>query len=364
MRITRLVRSVGAPLLCTLSLAFLLSVPAMAQPYSGWISLLGYPSYHGYVVIPDNAALNFNGYGFTFEAWVSLSNNAGVCCHSIAGKNYQNNWWVGTTFDAAGHQILRSYLGGSWMDVGVVPAGPWTHIAVVYNGSRRIHYINGEKVGERLESLSPGTGGSEMRFGSDVMWQYTPHGALNEMRLWNVPRSEAEIRYWINKQIMTPTFGLVGAWDISGNNRVGAYDGTITGTGIGAMTYPVTIFGCGSGSSTSLCLLNRFSVTMKWRTNPNPGTQPDGDAHVASCANPGSGVFYFFEPNVWEALVKVVNGCGVNNRYWVFSAATTDIFYRMEVMDTLAGINRIYFSYPGTAAQSIIDTDAIAACGP
>jgi len=333
----------------------------MAQPFGGWISLQGYPSYHGYLAIPHNVVLDFNGVGFTFEAWVSLSNNAGTCCHSIAGKNYQTNWWIGTIFSGS-NQILRSYLGGSSMDVGTIPVGTWTHIAVVYDGIRRIHYINGEKVGERLEALSPGYGGNEMRFGSDVSWQSTPHGALNEMRLWNVARSQADIRYWINRPIMSLMPGLVGAWDISGNNRVGPYDGTITGTGIGAMTFPVTIFGCGSGTATSLCLHNRFAVTMKWRTNPNPGTPPDGDAHVASCSNPGSGVFYFFDPNVWEALVKVVNGCGVNNRYWVFSAATTDVFYRMEVMDTRAGINRIYFNYPGTAAQSIIDTDALQSC--
>jgi hypothetical protein len=32
-------------------------------------------------------------------------------------------------------------------------------------------------------------------------------------------------------------------------------------------------------------------------------------------------------------MVKALNGCGLNNRYWVFSAATTNVFYRMEVLD-------------------------------
>ncbi|RPI20553.1 MAG: LamG domain-containing protein, partial [Acidobacteria bacterium] len=246
--------------LCILCLVFLLSVPAMAQPFGGWVLFEGYPTDHGYISVPHHPLLNFNGTGFTFEAWVSMDNTGDSCCHSIAGKNFINNWWVGTVW-VGSNQVLRSILAGVDMQAGVIPNSTWTHIAVTYDGTRRIHYINGEKVGERVETLAAGGGYSDMRFGSDVSWLYTPHGSLNEMRLWNIARTQAQIRASLNQQMLNPLPGLLGAWSMSGTNAVAPYHGTIQGTGVYGWTFPVTLLGCnGSSSTTGLCLHNRFWV--------------------------------------------------------------------------------------------------------
>ena len=39
---------------------------------------------------------------------------------------------------------------------------------------------------------------------------------------------------------------------------------------------------------------------------------------------PDSGLFYFFGASNLEMLIKVLNACGLNDRYWVFFAATTN----------------------------------------
>ena len=111
-----------------------------------------------------------------------------------------------------------------------------------------------------------------------------------------------------------------------------------------------------------LCLNNRYTVRAYWRTNPTPGTATDGQAQVASCPNPGSGLFWFFAPTNWEVMVKVLNGCGLNNRWWVFSAATTNVFYRLEVTDVTSGAQKIYFNYPGPPAPAVTDVNAFATC--
>ena len=61
-------------------------------------------------------------------------------------------------------------------------------------------------------------------------------------------------------------------------------------------------------------------------------------------------------------LVKVLNGCALNNRYWVFAAATTDVGYTLRVTDTETGRIKTYTNQVGQAAPAITDTDAFATC--
>ena len=48
-------------------------------------------------------------------------------------------------------------------------------------------------------------------------------------------------------------------------------------------------------------------------------------------------MFYFFSPDNPELLLKVIDGCGVNGRHWVFGSAATDLDYEVEVEDSLDG---------------------------
>jgi hypothetical protein len=190
----------------------------------------------------------------------------------------------------------------------------------------------------------------------------SPTGSIDEVRLWNVARTIAQIRANLNKRITVAQAGLVGVWSLDGNgqNIVGAHDGVLSGSGVGFLTAPVAV-GCGATTPAALCLDGRFSIIAKWRTNPTPGTPPDGNATVGPFIS-GSGIFWFFSSTNWEVMVKVLNGCGLNNRWWVFSAATTNVFYRVEVTDVTRGETKIYFNYPGPPAPAVTDTDALAVC--
>jgi hypothetical protein len=206
------------------------------------------------------------------------------------------------------------------------------------------------------------TSDAAMRIGSDRDWPRSPTGSIDEVRLWNVARTQSQIRASLNRRITAAQPGLVGVWplDGNGNNIVGPHDGVSSGAGIGFLTFPVAV-GCGVSTVDALCLDGRFSITATWRTNPTPGAPTDGDGQVV-VAGPDSGIFWFFSSANWEVMVKAVNGCGLNNRHWIFSAATTNVFYRMEVLDVTAGVQKIYFNYPGPPAPAVTDTDAFATC--
>ncbi|HEY0782416.1 MAG TPA: hypothetical protein VGE98_08180, partial [Thermoanaerobaculia bacterium] len=101
--------------------------------------------------------------------------------------------------------------------------------------------------------------------------------------------------------------------------------------------------------------------SVNWRTGP-PGTATTGHGTVAPCGTADSGLFWFFDASNWEVLVKSLNACGLNSRYWIFSASTTNVFYRMTVLDVREGVQKIYFNYPGPPAPAVTDTDAFATC--
>jgi hypothetical protein len=117
----------------------------------------------------------------------------------------------------------------------------------------------------------------------------------------------------------------------------------------------------GSGPCTpdanSLCLNNgRFRVTAAWQTATSSG---------AGTAIPGTsdtGQFWFFSSQNVEMVVKVLNGCGFNQRYWVFAGGLTNVQVVLTVTDMANGTVKTYTNPANTAFQPIQDTGAFATC--
>lgn len=112
-------------------------------------------------------------------------------------------------------------------------------------------------------------------------------------------------------------------------------------------------------NATSVCLNGeRFRVSVTWRAFQGE----TGSGQVVPFGADDSGLFWFFAPDNWELLIKVIAGCPVNNRYWVFAAATTNVEYTITVTDTQTGASKQYFNPLGRSAPAITDTEAFATC--
>jgi hypothetical protein len=327
-----------------------------AQPFGEY---LGFTGGTGRVVVPHSPALNPTS-AFTFEAWINLSSTTG--CHSIAGKGYREAWWV-----AVCNGMLRSYLkgNGSLYDSGFVPTNEWTHVAVVFDGVHHTHYIDGELVGTpRPESGPLTTSTNNVEIGGDVDFEgNSPNGYIDEVRLWNVARTQAQIRSVLQGfSATTPHVGLVAFWPLNGNENdiFAGHNGSLAGSPTPIFPLPPPVISSCSPSPSALCLGTRFLVTARFRVGPQ--TNPESPATPVACANPDSGLFWFFSAANWEVMVKTIDACGLNSAFWVFSAATTNVFYRMEVYDVRSAVNRIYFNYPGPPAPAVTDVNAFATC--
>jgi hypothetical protein len=111
-------------------------------------------------------------------------------------------------------------------------------------------------------------------------------------------------------------------------------------------------------NSTTLCLqANRFSVVAHWRTTD--GHSGTGRA-VAITAD--TGYFWFFSAANIEVVLKVLNGCSLNHRYWVFAGGLTNVQNTLTVTDTKTGVVKTYRNQQSTAFVPIQDTSAFSGC--
>ena len=113
-------------------------------------------------------------------------------------------------------------------------------------------------------------------------------------------------------------------------------------------------------TTTTMCLLNgRFAAQITYRT-PNVGT---GEGHAVTYSNQ-TGLFWFFNQENVEMLLKVVDGCNVPglNAYWVFFSATTNVDFTLTVTDTETGVAKQYRNPLGLAAEPIQDVTTFRSC--
>jgi CSLREA domain-containing protein len=110
----------------------------------------------------------------------------------------------------------------------------------------------------------------------------------------------------------------------------------------------------------ALCLGEggRFRATARWTVFPQSASARTVPLTL------DTGAFWFFDPANLELTVKVVEGCGTNNRYWVFLSGLTDVGVQVTVEDTKTGNTWTHSHAAGTPLQARLDTNAFACVEP
>ena len=109
--------------------------------------------------------------------------------------------------------------------------------------------------------------------------------------------------------------------------------------------------------ATTLCLnAGRFRVTAKWGS-------PNGLVSArAESITEDTGYFFFNDPRNIEFFAKVLNGCGLNQHYWVFTGGMTDRRIEMLVEDTTTGQRWSQFNQNAVPFLTQNDTSAFRSC--
>lgn len=111
-------------------------------------------------------------------------------------------------------------------------------------------------------------------------------------------------------------------------------------------------------NATASLASDRFLVGTTWKT----GTGQIGLGSPVELTT-DSAYFWFFAATNVEMIVKVLNGCSLTNRYWVFAGGLTNVETYWTVIDTNGGGGTKWYLNPqGKAFLPVQDTNALPSC--
>jgi hypothetical protein len=131
----------------------------------------------------------------------------------------------------------------------------------------------------------------------------------------------------------------------------------VTWPAIAPFLTPATPGSCIAGPTT-LCLgaNGRFKVEATFDTG-----SLQGQAMVVKLTEETGYLWFFSAANV-EAVLKVLDACSFNQRFWVFAAGLTDVLTEITVTDTATGAVKTYTNPQGTPFKPIQDSNAFETC--
>lgn len=183
-------------------------------------SSLAFDGIDDHVRVPGAESLR-NFTGITIEAWARPTSSTGE--RAIIGKMFDgSNWEFGLLRRPDGAPYFEWSCGvacGYLLKSGnaAFPLDQWTHIAGTWSSTESNLYVNGSQA-------STGTGGvpglantlNALLIGAAELegvparhWQ----GGIDEVRIWNVVRTQAQIQADMDRALVGNEPGLVGYWN-------------------------------------------------------------------------------------------------------------------------------------------------------
>ena len=258
---------------------------------------LDFDGENDYVSIADDSSLDLNT--FTVSLWIKPNGTGGQFIinkgeNAVVGVGYRI-YLDSTTLWADTFVPARVYSSGT------VTIGVWQHIAFTYNGTNQKLYVDGNLVDYDNQSGSLETNDDPLMLGCRLLNSNESdffEGELDEVRIWNVARTQTEINDNMNLTLSGSETGLVSYWQLNestgttASDVVGINDGTlfnmtdddwVTSTApVGFPTLTTTIAGSithnSAESGGNVIWEGESAVTAKgvcWSTSANPTTADD-----------------------------------------------------------------------------------------
>ncbi len=175
-----------------------------------------------YVTLP---AINLNSTNFTIEGWVKwkdLKNNSRI--FDFGSGAGSNNIFLcnTTTSNQLEFNIYNGATGQALTVSNIIPLNSWVHIAAVASGGTMYLYVNGILVGTKTGVTIPNVNRTlcfmgKSNWGSDAYFK----GNIDEFRIWNVARSQKEIRQTMERTLTGTETDLLAYYDFNTGNPSG-----------------------------------------------------------------------------------------------------------------------------------------------
>jgi uncharacterized repeat protein (TIGR03803 family) len=227
----------------------------------------------GYATVTNAGVFNFTG-PFTVEAWINTASLA-TAWQAIVTKG--DSAWRLHRYQTS-HAVSFGTSGLSSVDLQgftAVDDGNWHHVAGVYDGVSKYLYVDGDLDSYTSVTGTLGTDSFPLDIGENAeqtgrVW----NGEIDEVRIWNVARSQAQIQANMHLNLAGTEAGLVayyrlddGGGIITNSTGNAAEDGTLVGEG--AWTTSTAPIGLPAIINTGLTELNASTATLDGSIAPN-----------------------------------------------------------------------------------------------
>ncbi|MCV6636304.1 LamG-like jellyroll fold domain-containing protein [Candidatus Albibeggiatoa sp. nov. NOAA] len=216
-----------------------IEVEPNAPPVAGFGSALDFDGVDDYVEIPNSTILQLAN-TITLEAWINVGSTpscgSNACSDQaiignglISEKKYLLDVHGGDRSVPGKVEFGGSGLSTPWLwsatASGVVDDNTWHHIAATYDGSEKKIYIDGE-----LSKAEATTGNFETTtnpfYIGGLAGSRQTNGIIDEARVWNIARTQAEIQADMYQALQGDEPNLVGYWPFDEGAGTTAHDET------------------------------------------------------------------------------------------------------------------------------------------
>jgi hypothetical protein len=314
----------------------------IASPIQWGANALNFNGANAVMTIPHNTSLDISS-AITLEAWVYATQNSGVQDVISKSSNSANNGYIfPRTDDGWAHTVFYLNVGG-WhtLSVAYPSLNAWHHLAATYDGATMSVYIDGVLAASQALTGAISTNTNALAIGDQLGYSEYFAGSVDEARVWNIARTQAQIQAGMNTELNPATqtglvsyytfdqgitagtnTGLTTVIDQSGNNNGTLTNFSLTGSSNNfvaqnpGITLPVTII-----SFTAEKVAN--SVLLQWSTASEENTKDFTIQHTTG--------------NVWADLGAVAaagNSNTVRDYSYLDNSPVTGInYYRLLETD-------------------------------
>ncbi len=184
----------------------------------------------------NNASLRRNGTSpLTIEAWIKP---AAPQWGAIAGKFQHHTAHEGYSLEMFSDYRVAFLFGNNWSDWSSITSlsqltpGVWSHVAVTYDGTTVKMYINGIFNTSITWTNGLTDSGTDFSIGSRMgttVFSTFFAGQIDEVRLWSLARTDAEIKETMTRTLVGNEAGLSAYYRMDCINGSTAYDVTSNG---------------------------------------------------------------------------------------------------------------------------------------
>lgn len=183
----------------------------------------------GQVTIPHSTTLN-PVIPFTIELWVKFNQLPDNTSFFLFGKGTASSGYGGYDFlmDISSGQfrfnLVKYYIIDQRVNISQLETNTWYHFQAVQTSTQVTYYINGNPVGSYSHSGNYQMNTSNAYIGKNRTTIMLSNTTIDEVRFWNIQRSQQDIQSTMNSHLLGNEQGLQGYWNFNTGSGSTVYD--------------------------------------------------------------------------------------------------------------------------------------------